>query len=38
VGELQRNDRVDQPLLGAVVQIAHYPPALLVGRRDDPRA
>jgi len=29
---------MDQPLLGAAVQITNYPPALLVGRRDDPRA
>ena len=35
--ELQRDDRVDQPLLRAVVQIADHPPALVVGRRHDPR-
>lgn len=31
-------DRVDQPLLSTVVQIANDTPALFVGRRHDPRA
>ena len=35
--QLQRDDRVDQALLGPVVQIANHPSALLVGRRHDPR-
>ena len=35
--QLERDDRVDQPLLRAVVQIANHAPALLVGRRHDPR-
>ena len=35
--QLQRDDRVDQPLLRSVVQIANHAPALLVGRRHDPR-
>ena len=37
LGELERDDRVDQPLLRAVVQIANHAPALVVGRRHDPR-
>jgi hypothetical protein len=37
VCQLQRDDRVDQPRLSAVVQIANYLWALLVGRRRDPR-
>ena len=36
-GKLQRDDRVDQPLLRAVVEIANHPAALLVGGRHDPR-
>jgi hypothetical protein len=35
---LQREDRGDQPLLRAVVQIANDTPALLDGRGHDPRA
>ena len=35
--EPQRHDRVDQALLGSVVQVAHDPPAFLVGGRHDPR-
>jgi hypothetical protein len=38
VGQLERDDRMDEPLLRSVVQIAHYAPALLVGRCHDPRA
>ena len=37
VCELQGDDHVDQPLLRSVVQIANHAPALLVGRRHDPR-
>ena len=36
-GELQRHDRVDEPLLGAVVEVAHDAPALLVGGHDHAR-
>jgi hypothetical protein len=36
--EPHRDDRMDKPLLGSVVQIADHPPALGVGRRHDPRA
>ena len=35
--QLQRDDRVDQSLLCAVVKVANHPAALLVGRRRDPR-
>jgi hypothetical protein len=31
VGLLQHDDRVDEPLLRAVVQVAHHPPAFFVG-------
>jgi hypothetical protein len=34
--QFERDDRVDQALLRAVVQIANHPLALLVGRRHDP--
>jgi hypothetical protein len=37
-GELERDDRVDQPLLSPIVKGAYHPPALLVGRRHDPSA
>jgi hypothetical protein len=37
-GELQRHDRVHEPLLRAVVQIAYDSPALLVPGRHDTRA
>jgi hypothetical protein len=36
--QLERDHGVDEALLRPVVQIAHHSPALLVGRRDDPRA
>jgi hypothetical protein len=35
--QLERHDRVDEPLLCAVVQIAHDAPALAVRRRDEAR-
>ena len=34
--ELERDDRVHEPLLGAVVQVPLDPPARLVGGLDDP--
>ena len=37
-GQLQRDHRVDQPLLRAVVQIADHAPALVVGGGDHPCA
>ena len=36
--QLERDHRVDEALLGSVVQVAHDPPPLLVGGRHDPRA
>ena len=36
--ELELDAQADEPLLGAVVEVALDPPALAVGRRDDPRA
>jgi hypothetical protein len=36
-GQLQRQDRLDQTALRAVVQIPDDPPSRLVGARDDPR-
>ena len=36
--QLERDHRVDQALLRAVMQIADDPPALVVGRRGDARA
>ena len=38
LGELQRDDRLYQPLLGTVVQVPLDPATRLVGRRDDPAA
>ena len=35
--QLQRDDRMDEALLGSVVKITNHPPPLLVGRRHDPR-
>jgi integrase len=37
VRQFERDDRVHEPLLRTVVQIANHPPALLIGRRHDPR-
>ncbi len=36
--ELERDDGVDEPLLGAVVEVAHDPSALLVGGGEHARA
>ena len=36
--KLQGKTKTEQPLLGAVVEIALEPAPLLVARRDDPRA
>ena len=38
LGELERHDRVDEPLLGAVVEVAHDPPAGLVAGGEQARA
>ena len=38
LGELEPDPQRDQPLLAAVVEVALDPPALVVGRREDPRA
>jgi hypothetical protein len=37
VREFERDDRVHEALLCAVMQVANHAPALLVGRRHDPR-
>ena len=36
-GELERDHGVDEALLRPIVQVAHYPPPLLVTRGHDPR-
>ena len=37
LGELEPDPQRDEPLLAAVVQVALDPPALVVGRGEDPR-
>ena len=34
-GELERDDRVHEPLLGAVMQVAHHAPARVIARGED---
>jgi hypothetical protein len=38
LGQLQRDRRVDEPLLRAIVQIADHSPALVIGGGHDPRS
>ena len=38
LGELEREDRAHEPLLGAVVQVPFDAPARLIGRGHDPAA